>query len=32
MYIRTMYVEQDVADDPFAHMYANRGSEGSLPF
>ena len=32
MYIRTMYVEQDVADDPFAHRYANRGGEGSLPF
>ena len=32
MYIRTMYVEQDVADDPFAHMYANREGEGSLPF
>ena len=31
MYVRTMYVEQDVADDPFAHMYANRGSEGTLP-
>ncbi len=31
MYIRTMYVEQDVADDPFAHMYANRGGEGTLP-
>lgn len=32
MYIRTMYVEQDVAGDPFAHMYANNGGEGSLPF
>jgi hypothetical protein len=33
MYIRTMYVEQDVADDPFAHMYANNGNgEGTLPF
>ena len=32
MYIRTMYVEQDVADDPFAHMYNNAGAEGSLPF
>lgn len=32
MYIRTMYVEQDVADDPFAHMYANNGGEGRLPF
>lgn len=32
MYIRTMYVEQDVADDPFAHIYANTGDEGKLPF
>lgn len=33
LYIRTMYVEQDVADDPFAHMYANRNDgEGTLPF
>ena len=33
MYIRTMYVEQDVADDPFAHMYMHGdGGDGSLPF
>ena len=32
MYIRTMYVEQDVADDPFAHMYNGNGGEGTLPF
>lgn len=31
MYIRTMYVEQDVANDPFAHMYANRGEDDYLP-
>lgn len=32
MYIRTMYVEQDVADDPFAHIYADRDGEKVLPF
>lgn len=32
MYVRTMYVEQDVADDPFAHIYANRDEDGRLPF
>jgi len=33
MYIRTMYVEQDVADDPFAHMYVHGdGGDGHLPF
>jgi hypothetical protein len=32
MYIKTMYVEQDVADDPFAHIYANRNGERVLPF
>lgn len=32
MYIKTMYVEQDVADDPFAHIYANRNGEQVLPF
>ena len=32
MYIRTMYVEQDVAGDPFAHHYATRGNEPTLPF
>lgn len=32
MYIRTMYVEQDVGNDPFAHMYANRDDDGKLPF
>lgn len=25
LYVRTMYVEQDVADDPFAARYARRG-------
>ena len=25
LYVRTMYVEQDIEDDPFAHRYANRG-------
>lgn len=25
LYIRTMYVEQDIEDDPFAHRYARRG-------
>lgn len=32
MYVRTMYVEQDVGNDPFAHMYANRDGDGALPF
>lgn len=32
MYIRTMYVEQDVADDPFAHIYAGNRGEEALPF
>lgn len=32
MYIRTMYVEQDVADDPFAHIYVDRNGEKVLPF
>ena len=27
LYVRTMYVEQDIEDDPFAHRYANRGEE-----
>lgn len=27
LYVRTMYVEQDVEDDPFAHRYARRGEE-----
>jgi hypothetical protein len=25
LYVRTMYVEQDVEEDPFAHRYARRG-------
>lgn len=25
LYVRTMYVEQDIEDDPFAHRYARRG-------
>ena len=39
LYIRTMYVEQDLYDDPYAHLYRNRrhvaepDDEGSaLPF
>lgn len=32
VYIKAMYVEQDVADDPFAHIYANRNGEQVLPF
>lgn len=32
LYIRTMYVEQDVGNDPFAHMYANMREEEKLPF
>lgn len=32
MYVKTMYVEQDVADDPFAHIYAGRKSEETVPF
>lgn len=31
MYIKVMYVEQDVAGDPFAHIYADRNGE-KLPF
>lgn len=27
LYVRTMYVEQDVEDDPFAHRYARRNNE-----
>lgn len=27
MYVRTMYVEQDIADDPFAHRYVRRRDE-----
>lgn len=32
MYIRTMYVEQDVGNDPFAHIYEDRDGEKVLPF
>jgi hypothetical protein len=32
LYIRTMYVEQDVGNDPFAHIYADRDGEKVLPF
>lgn len=32
MYVKTMYVEQDVGADPFAHIYANRNGEQVLPF
>ena len=32
MYINVMYVEQDVAGDPFAHIYADRNREERLPF
>lgn len=32
LYIRTMYVEQDVGNDPFAHIYADRDGERVLPF
>lgn len=32
LYIRTMYVEQDVGNDPFAHIYANMREEEKLPF
>lgn len=27
LYVRTMYVEQDIEDDPFAHRYIRRGEE-----
>lgn len=27
LYVRTMYVEQDIEDDPFAHRYARRVEE-----
>ena len=27
LYVRTMYVEQDVEDDPFAHRYARKNEE-----
>lgn len=32
VYAKTIYVEQDISSDPFAHLYANRGGEGALPF
>lgn len=34
LYVRTMYVEQDLEDDPFAHRYARRNDDegGPLPF
>lgn len=32
MYIKVMYVEQDVASDPFAHIYADRNGDKVLPF
>lgn len=31
LYVRTMYVEQDIEDDPFAHRYGNRDTtEGQI--
>lgn len=34
LYVRTMYVEQDINDDPFASRYRRRGDDedGQLPF
>lgn len=32
LYIRVMYVEQDMNDDPYAHLYRNRGQGEELPF
>ena len=33
LYVRTMYVEQDINDDPFASRYRRRNDDdGSLPF
>lgn len=33
LYVRTMYVEQDISDDPFASRYRRRNDEdGQLPF
>lgn len=32
LYIRTMYVQQDTEDDPYASKYANRGQFGYDPF
>ncbi len=32
LYIRVMYVEQDLDDDPYAHLYRNRNQGEPLPF
>lgn len=32
VYVKCMYVEQDISSDPFAHIYAGRNGEGRLPF
>lgn len=32
IYVKVMYVEQDIASDPFAHIYADRNGENLLPF
>ena len=34
LYVRTMYVEQDIDDDPFASRYrrGNDDEDGTLPF
>lgn len=32
LYVRTMYVEQDINDDPFASRYRRNDDDGQLPF
>lgn len=32
LYVRTMYVEQDVEDDPYASRYSKRKDDDELPF
>lgn len=32
LYVRTLYVEQDIEDDPFAHRYFNNDDQDEPPF
>lgn len=32
LYVRTLYVEQDIEDDPFAHRYFNDNDQDEPPF
>lgn len=32
LYVRTLYVEQDIEDDPFAHRYFNNNDQDEPPF